>query len=123
MANTNKAVAFMFYPDKFQAGTRHLSDKGRRAYMDVMCWMWLHSQNQYSMSDTEDAWIGATGLRGVTLAKIRKQIQAPHHKMFKEQRGKLVCNGLKKERKKQIERRKKAQLAANAKWGKDKDRC
>ena len=108
----NRAPGFMMYPAKFIAGTRHLSVDAREAFTQIMLWMWEHSQNYYSMPDTDAAWSLASNIRDPERLKmVRDEIMNPLFPLLKKVKQKLVCNGLKKERAGQVSRRKKASNA------------
>ena len=53
----------------------HLSPEAYQAYHRILCWMWLHSPNHYSMRDTEVAWKKATFIRDAgVLQTIKKEL-------------------------------------------------
>lgn len=117
----NKSPAFQFYPDKFQAGTGHLSAESYRAYHRTMCWMWLHSPNQHTMQDTTTAWKKATLIDDPDkLATVRAEIMDEEMPLFsvRKRDKKLVSKGLKKEHDKQKTRRTQTQEAAKLRWAK-----
>ncbi len=115
----NKAPAFQFYPDKFLAGTEHLSDKAFRIYTKLMCWMWLHSPDHYSIKNEESfirrqlkisksvyasAWVGEIMDTDRPLLAVDGEL--------------LICKGLAKEAEKQAKRHKQTSDAAYARWKK-----
>lgn len=116
---SDKAPAFQFYPDKFIAGTEHLSDKAFRAYMRVLCHMWLHSFTQFSIKNDEKFIRKVTKLSksGYTNA-WNNEIMDEDHPLLKIEQDMIVSNGLRKEKTKQDRRSKSASDNATARWEK-----
>jgi uncharacterized protein YdaU (DUF1376 family) len=110
-----RAPAFQFYPDKWLAGADHLSDQSYRAYHKILCWMWLHSDTGYSMTDNETMWTIATGK---TDKRIREEILNPDFPLLQIDGDILTSNGLRKEVEKQQEWSKKQSGNANKRWNK-----
>ena len=106
----DRGPAYQYYPDKYQAGTAHLSDSADRAYRRVLDWMWLHSKNGYSMVDDLEAWKDATGFNGKKLKRVRAEILKPHWKLLQKRGKTLTSLGLRKEAKKQLNWREKSRL-------------
>tara|TARA_Y100000310_G_scaffold68264_1_gene63593 strand:+ start:2814 stop:3716 length:903 start_codon:yes stop_codon:yes gene_type:complete len=119
----NRAPAFQFYPDKYLAGTEHLSDAAERAYMRIMCWMWLHSETQYSMPNNDEFWNLVTKKNGKKLQKVRQEIMRDGFQLFKVEGDFIVSNGLRKEALKQQDHREKRRSAANARWKQKESKC
>jgi len=117
----SRAPAFQFYPDKALAGTSHLSGAAFRAYWKILWWMWLHSDTQYSMKNSDNAWSIACGFRGNKLKKIRREIMQDEFPLFRLENNFLISNGLRKEWKKQETRRIAAKTAAEKRWANDAD--
>ena len=115
-----KAPAFQFYPDKWLAGTKHLSDRAGRAYIDLLCWMWLHGKGHCRMPNTDHGWSVATGLAGEALEAVRAEIMHAEFPLLKVRRANCVSDGLRKEAKKQRDRQEQMKNAAKARWGKGK---
>ena len=114
----NRAPSFQFYPDKWIAGTMHLDAESYRAYHRVLCWMWLHAQDQCSMPDTDDAWRMATGLNNSVLTRCRVKIMHPDMELLEKGKCKIISHGLRKEARKQKEYRAKQSVNAKTRWHK-----
>ena len=112
-----KSPAFQFYPDKWQSHTRRLSDSAYRVYHELICWMWQHSEDQCSIQASPEAVACAVAMPTECVRIAFAEIQNAFSPLLKEEGGKWVSNGLRKEREKQKERRDKAQNSANARWG------
>lgn len=124
----DKAPAFQFYPDKWLAGTEHLSDAAYRGYHHILCWMWLHAPDQCSMRNTDSGWQLATAIKDkAVLGQVRAEIMNPdfqllmpmHGNQHSSTGGALVSLGLRKESSKLRARRKQMQDAAKKRWNKD----
>lgn len=122
----NKSPAFQFYPDKWLAGTDHLSEKAYKAYHKMCCRIWLHTPTQFSFDDKISVWKFLTGISDDDLIqKIKNEIMnpvSPLFKFFKKKPTKLFSNALKKEKKKQLKRRRQTQSAAKAMHAKRKQK-
>lgn len=118
----NKAPAFQYYPDKYEAHTRHLSDAAYRIYHRILNWMWLHSPDKYSIS--KDAGTIAVMLceSCTRITDALQEIQNPHMPLLKERREKYISGGLRKEAEKQRKGRKDKARAAKVRWDKEKQR-
>ena len=102
----NKAPAFQFYPDKWEAHTKHLSDYAYRVYHRLMCWMWLHDTKKCSCP-LDHAAIAVLLAEPIDrLESAMEEIQNPHMPLLKERGDKYVMDGLRGEAKKQREWRK-----------------
>ena len=113
----NKSPAFQFYPDKFLAGTIHLSANAFRAYTRVLCWMWLNGRQQCDILEDKRLVCGAAGISLKSYDKVwLQEIMSEHNPLLQREGKYLVSNGLRKEVIKQNERRKKATESANARW-------
>ena len=112
-----KTPAFQFYPDKWQSHTRRLSDSAYRVFHELICWMWQHSEDQCSVQASPEAVACAVAMPTECVRIALAEIQNAFSPLLKEEAGRWVSNGLRKEREKQIERREKAQNSANARWG------
>lgn len=114
--SSKKSPAFQFYPDKLIAGTRHLKPRQFKAYMLVLCDMWLHNFTQCRILDDKidicfAANIDARSFKTVWLEGVMN----PKRPLLKKQGKWLKSRGLQKERVKQLKRRRKARNAAKAK--------
>jgi len=113
----NKAPAFMFYPDKFLAGTGHLSDKAFRVYMECLCWMWLHSPDHCSIKFRPEFIKKQLKLSKYVYANAWcNEIMDPDHPLLRVVEDRLVSNGLRKERAKQIKRSEAGKKGAEGRW-------
>lgn len=122
----NKSPSFAFFPEKFIAGTRHLSETNRAIYMDMMCNIWTLTPSQVDFPDTTAMWMILTGLSDVErVIKVREDLMIPGLEMFMRKRIKneifLVQKGMRKEKRKQ--RRHSLQNSENARSGWEKRRC
>jgi hypothetical protein len=117
--NKHRAVAFQFYPDKWQSHTRRLSDSAYRIYFEMLCWMWQHSDDHYSIDADPDAIACKLAMQTDAVAKAIAEIQNPHAPLLKSSGKRLVSNGLKKEREKQLRRSDLRRNSANHRWNKD----
>lgn len=117
----NKAPGFMFYPDKWDSHTRHLSDSAYRTFHRMLCWMWQHAPDQCSI--TRDP-AGISVLLQIPQVQIEDalcEILNPVMPLLRsdtvdKSNGLLVSKGLQKEAQKQSMRRHSAVKAANARW-------
>ncbi len=114
----NRAPSFQFYPDKWIAGTMHLDAESYRAYHRVLCWMWLHAQDQCSMPDTDGAWQIATCLKNRASERCREIIMQKDMELLEKRGDRLVSRGLQKEARKQKEYRGKQSDNAKTRWHK-----
>ena len=112
----NKSPGFQFYPDKFLAGTEHLSDAALTGYVRILCWMWLHGEQNCKISKEISAIRDATRFSIVKAKRVMAEIQKPHMSLLRVESKYYVSNGLRKEARKQEKRRRKAQASANARW-------
>jgi len=115
----DKSPAFQFYPDKWESHTAHLSDYAYRIYHRIICWMWQHAHDKCSIRAEDEAIAIVLAQPLELISDAMKEINNQHMPLLKKRGEKWVCNGLKKEYKKQKIRRKKAQESANARWQKD----
>ncbi len=112
----NRSPAFQFYPDKALAGTLHLSDKAFKAYWRLLWFMWLHSDDYFSIPNQVEAILLGTGLQTRMYQKVWVgEIMNPLRPMFRIEDNRIVCNGLRKEAEKQASISKQRQAAAFAK--------
>ena len=116
----NRAPAFQFYPDKWLAGTAHLSAEAYRAYHRLLCWIWCHTKSQFSIQNKDELLQIATGLKPDAFHAVWAEIQNPDAPLLKSRRKMLISNGLRKEAKKQEHNRQARTDAANARWKKCK---
>ncbi len=108
----NRAPGFMLYAQKAIAGSLHLSGEAFKAYWLMLFWMWANSTDYCSMPDTDTAWHRATMIDDPDkLAEAKAEIMNPEWPLLKKTRNRLVSNGLKKEAKKQKNKRGKASNA------------
>lgn len=117
---SDRSPAFQFYPDKWESHTRHLSDVSYKIFHKIMCWMWLHSSNYFSMPMEEGK---ISKLIGETPARIRKamtEIMDADMPLLRIEDNMYILNGLRKEATKQNRRRETAADAAKARWGQSK---
>ncbi len=112
----NRAPAFQFYPDKWCSHTRHLSDNAYRIYHELLNWMWLQSPDYCSVSRAEAALVVALGRSPGAISTAMAEIQNEHMPLLKEENGRYISHGLRKERAKQTGRSKQARDAANRRW-------
>lgn len=114
----NKPPAFQFYPDKWLAGTRHLRPRAYRAYMDLLCWMWLHDPDMCGIKNDQVAIQLATGLSGKGYKSVfLDQIMNPVMPLLRTEGNRLISKGLRKEATKYRARRARGEAAADARWG------
>ncbi len=113
----NRGPAFQFYPDKWIAGTYHLSARAYQAYHKALCWMWLHSDAGFRITNDNRSICSATGLtkRAYTTVWLA-EVMVPDNPLFAIEGNYLVSNGLRKEAEKQGRRREQAKAAADARW-------
>lgn len=114
----NRAPAFQFYPEKWLAGTSHLSDSAYVAYHRLLCWIWVHTKTQYSVVNNAVILQRATQCKGAKFRKVWAEIMQPHHSLLTIKGKAYVSKGLRKEAIKQKERRAQCQRSANARWEK-----
>ena len=112
----NKSPGFQFYPDKFLAGTQHLSDEAFTGYVRILCSMWLDGVGHCKISKEISAIQDATLFSTAKAKRVMAEIQKPHKSLLRSDGKYYVSNGLRKEAKKQAARRRKAQASANARW-------
>lgn len=113
----NRPPAFQFYPDKFLAGTAHLSRSAKAIYIDILCWMWQHSDDFCSIVNSEVVIKLTSHLTNRDYKKyFLGEIMNKALPLFKVEDNRLVSNGLRKEAQKQKEKREKASKNANARW-------
>lgn len=116
MSDENRSPAFQFYPDKWQSHTRRLSDEAHRVFHEIMCWMWQQSPDYCSIEDSHEA---ISCMLAMPVDKVRRameEIQNKHAPLFKVEEGRLVLNGLRKERNKQELRSEKARDSISKRW-------
>jgi len=113
---SEKSPAFQFYPDKFLAGTEHLSDAAFTGYVRILCWMWLHDQPLCRISKEIPAIRDATRFSTAKAKRVMAEIQKPTMSLLRSEGNYYASNGLRKEAKKQAERKAKAKAAAQARW-------
>jgi|TARA_Y100000310_G_C20618972_1_gene782222 hypothetical protein len=109
-----KTPAFQFYPDKFLAGTNHLSADAFQAYTRMLCWIWLHGPNQWSMINSKKNWEFSTQKKGKKLEKIQKELLQREIPVLKKKLGFVISKGLRKEALKQRNRRDRARKGGEA---------
>jgi len=111
----NKPPAFQFYPDKWLAGTLHLSPRAYQAYHRVLCWMWLNSEDLCSIPHDETTICRASGLTRRCYQKVwGGEIMNPNCPLLQVEGNRLISNGLRKEAAKQASRRARARLGGQA---------
>jgi len=120
VSSKGKSFHFSFFPEKYIAGTRHLSRVQRGIYWDMCCNIWMLTPTQYSFPDTIPMWMTLTGIDDEVKVKSIRQIFLKEglslfRKMRRKNVNQLLQNGLKKERSKQ--RKKSRQNALNARTG------
>jgi len=111
-----KAPAFQFYPDKWMAGTMHLSPLAYTTYHRLLCAIWLHEKTQYRFTFSPDYVCLHTSLEPQMFQRVWAEIQNPKFPLFKKKGKYLWSEGLRKEAMKQKDRRQKARESANARW-------
>ena len=112
----NKSPAFQFYPDKWQSHTRRLSDSSYRMFHELLCWMWQHSEDHCSIQNSPEAVACALAMPLECVRIALAEVQNSFSPLLKEESGKLVSNGLRKEAEKQDLRRTQSKRSANARW-------
>lgn len=115
----DKAPAFQFYPDKWLAGTGHLSPEAYMAYHRLLCWLWLHGKNHCSMKDTTEMWKIATGMNGNSLTSAKKEIMSPDFSLLRKRGVNVFSKGLQKESEKQQKRSQQSKDAIKARWDRE----
>lgn len=119
----NRAPAFQFYPDKWLAHTRHLSDMACRVYHDLLCWIWQHSPDQHTIH--KDGVYVAIARPKDEVDRAMAEVQQPAFPLLKLRGEKYVSEGLRKEIEKQrVWRQKSAsggRHSASARKGKHLD--
>ena len=115
----DKAPAFQFYPDKWLAGTGHLSPEAYLAYHRLLCWLWLHGKNHCSMKDTTEMWKRATGMNGNSLTSAKKEIMSPDFSLLRKRGVNVFSKGLQKESEKQRKRSQQSKDAIKARWDRE----
>lgn len=96
-----KAYGYTHFPDKFLAGTGHLSNEDLGIYQRMLDRIWVFMPSQYSFPDKLDNWMELTGIhhRG-KLKRIRNRFLDPNRLLFRTRKvkGGVICvqNGLKK---------------------------
>lgn len=115
----DKAPAFQFYPDKWLAGTGHLSPEAYMAYHRLLCWLWLHGKNHCSMKDTTEMWKIATGMNGNSLTSAKKEIMSPDFSLLRKRGVNVFSKGLQKESEKQRKRSQQSKDAIKARWDRE----
>jgi len=95
----NRSPAFQFYPDKWLAHTRHLSDMACRVYHDLLCWIWQHSPDQHTIR--KDGVYVAIARPREEVDRAMSEVQQPAFRLLKERGEKYISDGLRKEVKKQ----------------------
>ncbi len=118
----NKAPAFQFYPrDYLEKRVLRMDLEAQGAYMQILCYMWLDSDDQCSIENDLKV---ISRLLGITPTKARKllgQIQWPGDPILLEEGDRLVSKRLRKVRQEQIALSKKRKNAAGARWGNKDD--
>lgn len=111
MKTNNRGPAFQFYPDKWTSATFRLSLEAYCVYHKILCWMWEHSDNGYSISADCKCIARAIGVDITTTEMAMSEIMGD--KLLKvnnrnQNRSRYESFGLKKETRKQHEWRKKS---------------
>ncbi len=112
----SKSPAFQFYPDKFLAGTEHLSHIACRSYMRILCYLWLHTKSQFRTTFETKLLRRITKLSQKSFDRVWAEIQQPGLCLFATRGKNITSNGLRKEAEKQKERSEAAKVGANARW-------
>ena len=113
---SSRSPAFQFYPDKWDTHTRHLSDVSYRIFHKIMCWMWLHSPDYFSISVDERKISKLIVESPARVKRAMKEIMDADMPLFKIEDNHYILNGLRKEADKQGHRRNTAAAAAKARW-------
>jgi uncharacterized protein YdaU (DUF1376 family) len=111
-----KSPAFQFYPDKWQSHTRRLSDSSYRVYHELLCWMWQHSPDQYSIEANVDAVACAVVMPIECVRNAIADIQNAFAPLLQCENGRWISNGLRKETEKQKRHSESAKRNATARW-------
>jgi len=114
-----RAPAFQYYPDKWMSHVEHLSDAAYRDYHQIINWMWLHSTTQYTCPADPEAIAVVVLKRPIervqaSLAEIQNKYQPLLIEGDPDHPDMLVSNGLRKEKLKQLARRRTAKENAMA---------
>ncbi len=107
-----RSPAFSFYPDKWLAGTMHLTDKAYRAYHRLLCWMWLHNTPPYRIKNDREVLRNATGLRDKSFDAAWTQIEP----LLRRYRNHYHSAGLRKEYESQQKYSAAGRAGATARW-------
>jgi hypothetical protein len=115
----NKSPAFQFYPDKWQTHTAHLSDSAYRLYHEMLCWMWQHSKDQCSIPSNPETI--SILMRRVSdgIPSALQEIMNPAMPLLKIVGENYISDGLRKEVKKQTDRRRACSDSAKSRWDKE----
>lgn len=108
----------MYYPDKYESHTRRLSDSSYRIYHRMLNWMWLHSDNHYTMKN--DPIFIATVLcdSPMRVATALDEIQLDGVELLGDDGTNFISNGLRKEAEGQKKRSGQGKKAAKKRWSK-----
>ncbi len=102
----NRAPAFQFFPDKHLAHTRRLGDLAYRVYWDLISTLWLQAVDYCSVEAKPEAVAALIGTADIERVRTAlSEIQNPFAPLLKEEQGRYVSNGLRKEAEKQRSRR------------------
>ena len=118
----NRGPAYQYYPDKYQAGTKHLSYLANTIYRDILDWMWLHSKSGHTIPNDVTFIASVTGRPLEDVKTAMQEIMRPGFELLKKTHpktnAKLSNWGLKKETQKQCSRATQAKAAAKVRWNK-----
>ena len=99
-----RSPSFQHYPDRLTQPIKHLSWRARGFFRELQDFMWTESPDYCSIPNDPAAWILA--VPGATLEEaeaMMAEIQNPHKQLLKVEGDRLVCNGLRKIRARQVE--------------------
>jgi hypothetical protein len=118
MTEKRKAPGFMFYPDKWTSHTKHLSDAAYAVYHKMICWMWDHSDDQFSMTQDPALISLLLSYPESQISAALSEIRNPVMCLLKVRKADncLISDGLRKEAEKQEARRQRGCAAANKRW-------
>ena len=112
----SRAPSYQFYPEKAIAGTSHLSDAAFKAYWSIVWKIWIHSEDYFSIKFEKKQLQLLTKLSKKKFEKIwNDEIMSDFNPLFRIEDNRLVCNGLRKERTKQITNKDRASKGGKAK--------
>ncbi len=119
----NRAPAFLLYAkDWFDFKVKRMSREAQSVYMDILCYMWKDSKDQYSISKDKKSLAKVLGLSNLKFEKILTEIQNNSDPLFEENETHYISKRLKEEALKQQEHSLQKSIAGKVgmekRWGK-----